>query len=375
MALPPDPTNGIGDAWGFGKGLAQGVGDGIVSAAEGVFDLAKGGYTLATDEAAREQAWQTAKALARAGKDYAGRAYDDPSQAFTDAKDGANRVYSAFEKARDAAAARGELAEFWGQAAGRAAFEVGTLIVPVGAATKFGKLAEGAKAADQIVDGIRAADKLAEGGAALAKAEAAAAKAAKAADMGVEILPCGKAIAKADLAEAANAAFRTHGWDGSIVNNPIADKMAEAYARDPRYIRDGKALSPEAIDQKVKELLSSGTDLPDPLPVKAGEKLYKLTPTGASPYSPFWATEAEIAKLKGLSNAEIADRLGLPVQSLPKEGKPFVLQSITAEKDVEIFRSTIAPVSQGAYEARGGAEQLLVIERSLFSDASPPIDF
>lgn len=210
MALPPDPTNPLGDAWGFGKGVAAGVGDGVKS----VVDLAKGGYTLATDPTAREQAWQTAKQLARAGQDYAGRAYNDPAQAFSDAKDGANRLYSAFEQARDAAAARGESAEFWGQAAGRTAFEVGSLLIPVGAATKLGKLAEGAKAADQIVDGLRAADKLAEGGAAAAKAEAVAAKAAATADMGYEVLPCGKTVE-----------------EFSAVNpGPLADHLAETFS-------------------------------------------------------------------------------------------------------------------------------------------------
>jgi hypothetical protein len=200
MALPPDP-NSLGDAWGFGKGVASGVGDGIKSAVEGVADLAKGGYALATDEVAREQAWQTAKQLARAGKDYAGRAYDDPAQAFTDAKDGANRLKSAFEQARDAAAARGESAEFWGQAVGRAGFEVAALLAPVGAATKLGKLAEGAKTADQLVDGIRAADTLVDGGRALSKVEAALARAtAAASDAGYEVLPCGRMVSKAELA-------------------------------------------------------------------------------------------------------------------------------------------------------------------------------
>ncbi len=105
---PPDPS----DALNFAKGAGAGLKEGAKSAVEGITDLAKGGYKLATDPAAREQAWDTATRLADAAKNYA--ANTTPQQAWEDASNGANRLYTAFDKAREEAAARGESAEFWG---------------------------------------------------------------------------------------------------------------------------------------------------------------------------------------------------------------------------------------------------------------------
>lgn len=151
--------SGKGSAWdslaGFGKGVGKGLYEGGRSAVEGVVDLAKGGYDLATDPATREQAWQAANELAKRAKDYAEEAYGDPAKVYQDARDGAARLYSAFDEARRAAEARGESAEFWGNAVGRGGFEAASLLVPAGAAAKAGKLgtaAKAAKAADAIDD-------------------------------------------------------------------------------------------------------------------------------------------------------------------------------------------------------------------------------
>jgi hypothetical protein len=309
MALPPDP-NALGDAWGFGKGLVSGVGDGIKSAAEGVADLAKGGYALATDEAAREKAWQTAKQLASAGQDYAGRAYNDPSQAFTDAKDGANRMLSAFEKARDAAAARGESAEFWGQAVGRVGFEVGAMLVPVGAATKLGKLAEGAKTADQLVDGIRAADKLAEGGAAVAKAEAAVARAAAATDAGYEVLPCGKV---------ASAAAKSLSQD--VIDNIKA--MAKGTRPDPSTY-----MPAEQIAEQLAEFENGASRL------MTKSNLDKYGP-GQIDGTSFIKTRASVDELLKAADGDIRkleEALGLPAGQL--DGQELIRVDFPAPKDL-----------------------------------------
>src|SRR5215831_14837540 len=67
----------------FGKGLATGVKDGVVSLAEGLWSLGKGAvttsYRAATDPAYREAVFQQAKSLANSAADYGGRLMDDPA--------------------------------------------------------------------------------------------------------------------------------------------------------------------------------------------------------------------------------------------------------------------------------------------------------
>lgn len=145
-----DERGWLDAAGGFAKGVGKGLLKAGESAVEGIGDLARGGYDLATDPAARERAWQAAKQAASMAQDYAGQIRDDPAKAMRDARDGANRLYSAFDQARQEAAARGESAEFWGDAAGQALFEVGTALIPVGAASKAGKLGKAVKAADGL---------------------------------------------------------------------------------------------------------------------------------------------------------------------------------------------------------------------------------
>ena len=192
----------LDDAIGFGKGLGSGVYDGAKSMVEGAVDLAKGGYHLATDPDARRQAWETTKQLAKAGKDLAGRVQDDPAQAYRDAKNGANNLYTAFDKARADAATRGESGEFWGKAVGRGGFEVASLALPF--------LGEAGKVAE--------VGKVTEAGSAVLKTEKVLSSTAKALDAGVEVLPCGKIVAN------------TSREFSAIDPGPLADRLAETFS-------------------------------------------------------------------------------------------------------------------------------------------------
>jgi hypothetical protein len=286
-----------------------------------------------------------------AGREAAAAAKDaaqNPAQAYEAAKDGVlaakNKAVEAGAKIAEGvaqdyrdAAAKGEAANFVGQAVGRVAFEVGSLLIGAGEAAKAGQVGK------------------------VAKAEAAVGK------LGAEVLPCGKVVSKAAAAE---EAFVTLGWKGAAVETDVGEKMiAKMMAANPNLNRR------QAI-QYVDEMLASGKALPEPIPIKKGEKLYKLTPGGASDASPYWMSESELEGLKGMSNTQIADKLGLPPQSVPPPGKGFVVQEIEAAQDTERFVSEIAPAKKGAYEAAGGAKQSLVVDRGpSFSKPSPPKPF
>lgn len=146
----------FGDAWAFTRAAGGGFVDAGVNAVKGLGSLAKGGYKLVTDSQTREKAWDTANEVAGRAKDYGSKVVDDPGKPFRDARDGATSMSNAFKEARDKAAAEGRSAEFWGGLTGSGVFEVGSMLIPVGAASKLGKVG---KIADAGADTAKALDK------------------------------------------------------------------------------------------------------------------------------------------------------------------------------------------------------------------------
>lgn len=156
----PEDRGWLGDGWAFTKSLGGGLWDAGAGVVEGVGELAKGGYALATDEKARESAWNTTKKLAKTTEEYAGEVWEDPAKAYRDARDGAASAYNDFEKAKQQAEAEGRSAEFWGDLTGKGIFEIGSILVPVGLASKAGKLGKVVDAADDLTDVAKKAKQL-----------------------------------------------------------------------------------------------------------------------------------------------------------------------------------------------------------------------
>ena len=141
-------------AGSFGKGLATGLGQGVVSTAEGLWSLGKGAVTstakLTTDPAYREAAFNQASAMAHSAADYGGKLIDDSvtrEQAYEKVLSLAASLKQQYTDVRDQAEREGKLAEFYGQVAGRGGFEVGMFLVPAAKLAAVGKAAEGAEAA------------------------------------------------------------------------------------------------------------------------------------------------------------------------------------------------------------------------------------
>lgn len=142
------------DIVGFGKGAGQGVAGAVRGAWEGLKGMAKGGYALATDPAARDAAWTATKDAAAAARQYGAAAYEDPAMVVRDARDAAGSAYTAFQDFRATATP-----EQWGEVVGGGAFDVATMLVPVGAVTKLGRAATLARAADRAEDAALATAK------------------------------------------------------------------------------------------------------------------------------------------------------------------------------------------------------------------------
>lgn len=136
----------------FSKSLLSGVWEAGVGMVKGLGQLAVNGYQIATDEKARESAWNATQEIVADAEIYGEAIIDDPTKLYRDARDGTLAVYENFEQAKALAEKEGRLAEFYGEMTGKAIFEVGTILIPVGKLAKAGKLGKAAETADDIAD-------------------------------------------------------------------------------------------------------------------------------------------------------------------------------------------------------------------------------
>lgn len=135
-----------------------------------------------------------------------------------------------------------------------------------------------------------------------------------------------------------------------------------------------------SIDEAYRytaNLLSSGSDLPSAIQVSGSTELIKLVPKGAiggdsvGSYSPFFLTRAQYDQIANLPADKIAGALGLPAeQGVRGSQLGFDVYSMTPKpgQTPTVFSSTVAPVKQGSYSASGGRQQILVPDRSAWTN-------
>ena len=171
-----------------------------------------------------------------------------------------------------------------------------------------------------------------------------------------------------------NAPFTTHGLD---VTADVM-KTAEAQALVNEYLKSGA--TPALAQEYAKVALASGKALPQVIPVGPGYELVKLVPknaystTGSDPiiaYSPFFVTKDEYLKLSRMTASEASEYLGLPAQQgIRGAHLGFDAYSMTPKPGQSpiVFKSEVAPISQGQYSAAGRGEQVIVPNRGLWTD-------
>jgi hypothetical protein len=119
---------------------------------------------------------------------------------------------------------------------------------------------------------------------------------------------------------------------------------------------------------RASKLLSTGKGVPRLSQVEQGEKLYKAVPKGdkIKAYSPFFTDQIGRDK-QVLGKSNIADSSALPNQSSAAE---FDIYSISPKPNQRptVFKSEVAPIEQGSVKRKGGAQQTIVPERSLFEN-------
>lgn len=114
------------------------------------------------------------------------------------------------------------------------------------------------------------------------------------------------------------------------------------------------------------ELVSSGSQLPKAISIKAGEQLVKVVPEGqqVSSYSPFFTTKSSLEKASN-SRATLADLFGLPKVS---ESPRYSIYQVEAEVNSRVFVSPVAPTVEKLIHREGGALQYIILNRKLWSD-------
>lgn len=190
----------------------------------------------------------------------------------------------------------------------------------------------------------------------------------------VEAVIAGKAT---NATSASNAAARASYEDISkfgakgIEVTPEVMQTTTAQVLVKEYVTIGTS---EAVaTRRVRDLIQTGSTLPTQVTVGPGVELIKIVPKSSaggdlfSLYSPFFVTRKEFDALSRLPVDEIAQRLALPAeQGVRGSQLGFDVYAITpkAGSTPRVFVSEIAPIEQGAYSASGGAQQVLVPNRS-----------
>ncbi|MDO8768056.1 MAG: hypothetical protein Q7K57_05010 [Burkholderiaceae bacterium] len=90
-----------------------------------------------------------------------------------------------------------------------------------------------------------------------------------------------------------------------------------------------------------------------------------------SSYTPFFVTRQEFDSLSRLPADQIAQRLGLPAeQGVRGSQLGFDAYSITPKPGTtpKVFVSEVPRIQQGAYAATGGAQQVLVPNRTQWTE-------
>lgn len=172
------------------------------------------------------------------------------------------------------------------------------------------------------------------------------------------------------LARASYSDFMTSGVP--ITPEVMATPQVQA------MIGEVKAAYPTLSNVKVQERvigwLSSGADLPSPALAGPGSALIKVVPKGdgVSAFTPYWMSPAEARAIASMTPAQAGQALGLPAAqaaNMLANGMDFYIITPKPGTVPTVFVSDVAPTVQGAVTTAPRAQQVIVPNRSLWTDA------
>jgi filamentous hemagglutinin len=154
----------------------------------------------------------------------------------------------------------------------------------------------------------------------------------------------------------------------------MATPQVQALMREVRQSAPG--LSDSAVERAVKEFIESGTTLPQIATAIQGSVLIKVVPKGEVPSatSGYFMTPAQAQAVALMSPQQAATTLGLRAQEAARvmtKGMDFLAITPKTGNTPTVFVSDIADASQGKINLTAKGQQVIVPNRSLWSEPKP----
>jgi filamentous hemagglutinin len=172
-----------------------------------------------------------------------------------------------------------------------------------------------------------------------------------------------------ELAASSYAKFNTNGV------KPTADVLSissvQALAQEMRAASPG--ISDLEFRDRLAQYLSSGSSIPSQATAGPGSVLLKIVPKGeeVSSYSPFWMSPQQVRSIGNMTPEQASKALGLPSDMAWKilnGGVDYYAITPKTGKTPKVFVSDIASTSQGTTSTVPAAQQVLVPNRSQWTD-------
>lgn len=181
-----------------------------------------------------------------------------------------------------------------------------------------------------------------------------------------------EAIALSKLNAASYRDFTTNGV--KVTSEVMQTPQAQAVVRE---IQAGNPYLPQsAVERFAKEYIESGSGLPQAGIAAPGTTLVKVVPKGdsVSPYTGYWMSPQQAQAIAAMTPEQAGQVLGLPAAqaaNILRNGMDFYAITPKAGVTPNVFVSNVASTTQGAVTMPGGAQQVIVPNRSLWTTPTP----
>jgi filamentous hemagglutinin len=194
-----------------------------------------------------------------------------------------------------------------------------------------------------------------------------AATAWSAANKGVD-----QAIAFSKLSAASYENFVPNGVraNQNVMQTPLAQALKnEIQAGNP-------SLPPSTVERFAAEYIESGSSVPQVSIVSQDTMLIKIVPKGesVSPFSGYWMSSQQAQAIATMTPEQAGQLLGLPAAqaaNILKNGMDAYAIMPKNGATPNVFVSNVAGTAQGAVTMPGGAQQVIVPNRSLWTPPMP----
>ncbi|MFC5459275.1 hypothetical protein [Massilia niabensis] len=179
-------------------------------------------------------------------------------------------------------------------------------------------------------------------------------------------------ITYSKLSAASYDNFATNGVKANqtVMQTPVAQALKnEIQAANPN-------LPQSAVERFTREYIESGSGLPQPGIAAQGTVLLKVVPKGesVSPYTGYWMSPQQARAISSMNPEQVGQLLGLPsaqAANILKNGMDVYAIMPKVGTTPSVFVSNVASTTQGKVAMPGGAQQVIVPNRSLWTTPKP----